>query len=46
LIFSYWHTRLQCCHGLSKGPIHRDTLVETACRLCSGICMGLIYCPI
>jgi hypothetical protein len=23
---------------------HRDTLVGTACRLCSGFCMGLIYC--
>jgi hypothetical protein len=23
---------------------HRDTLEETACRLCPGSCMGLIYC--
>jgi hypothetical protein len=28
--------------GMNRG--HRDTLVETACRLCSRFCMGLIYC--
>jgi hypothetical protein len=39
----------QDCHNTLEPCIimpchHRDTFVETACRLCSGSYMGLIYC--